>query len=84
MATINYLTTIEFDHGAVARAAEIAGNAGIRKPLLVTDPGIAAGPLLARVREVLAPLGPAIFDATPQNPTEEAVEAAVAAYRSNG
>ena len=84
MATINYLTTIEFDFGAVARAAEIAGNAGIRRPLLVTDPGIASGPLLARVREVLAPLQPAVFTATPQNPTEEAVEAAVAVYQQNG
>ena len=84
MATINYLTTIEFDFGAVARAAEIASNAGIRKPLLVTDPGIASGPLLARVREVLAPLQPVVFGATPQNPTEEAVEAAVALYKQSG
>ena len=84
MATINYLTTIEFDFGAVAKAAEIARNAGIARPLLVTDPGIAAGPLLARVREVLATLNPVVFDATPQNPTEEAVEAAVALYKANG
>ena len=84
MATINYLTTIEFEFGAVAKAAEIAANAGIRKPLLVTDPGLAAGPLLARVREVLANMQPVVFDATPQNPTEEAVEAAVALYKANG
>jgi 4-hydroxybutyrate dehydrogenase len=84
MTTINYLTTIEFDFGAVTRAAEIAGNAGMRKPLLVTDPGLAAGPVLARVREVLAPLQPATYDATPQNPTEEAVEAAVALYKAKG
>ena len=84
MATINYLTTIEFDFGAVAKAAEIATNAGMRKPLLVTDPGLAGGPLLARVREVLAALKPVVYDATPQNPTEEAVEAAAALYRANG
>ena len=83
MATINYLTTIEFDFGAVARAADIAEQVGMRRPLLVTDPGIAAGPLLARVREVLARLSPVVFDATPQNPDEDAVEKAVALFREN-
>jgi alcohol dehydrogenase class IV len=84
MATINYLTTIEFDYGAAARAGEIATGVGMRRPLLVTDPGIAAGPLLARVREALAPLEPVVFDATPQNPDEDAVLAAAALYRDRG
>ncbi len=84
MATINYLTTIEFDFGALTRAAEIAKSAGIMHPLLVTDPGLAKGPVMARVREVLAPLAPAVFDATPQNPDEEAVEKAVAIFRQHG
>jgi len=84
MATINYLTTIEFDFGALTRAAEIAKSAGIMHPLLVTDPGLAKGPEMARVREVLAPLAPAVFDATPQNPDEEAVEKAVAIFRQHG
>ena len=81
MATINYLTTIEFDFGAVAKAADFARSVGMTRPLLVTDPGLAKGPVLARVREVLAPLGPALFDGTPQNPDEAAVDAAVAIYR---
>ena len=29
MATINYLTTIEFEYGAIARAAEIAASLGM-------------------------------------------------------
>jgi alcohol dehydrogenase class IV len=84
MATINYLTTIEFDHGAVAKAADIARSAGMGKPLLVTDAGLARGPVMARVREVLAPQHPAEFTRTPQNPDEAAVEAAVETYKAEG
>lgn len=84
MATINYLTTVEFDFGAVQKAADIARAAGISKPLVVTDPGLAATPLVARVLEVLAPLAPVVFSGTPQNPTEEAVEQAVAMYAASG
>jgi alcohol dehydrogenase class IV len=84
MATINYLPTIEFDHGVVARAAEIAPSAGIRKPLLVTDPGLAAGDVFARVKQVFAGMATAVFDGTPQNPTEDAVLAAVEVYKAQG
>jgi 4-hydroxybutyrate dehydrogenase len=84
MATINYLTTIEFDFGAVSRVAEIAKAQGIRRPLLVTDPGLAAGPVLERVRAALGALAPVVFDRTPQNPDEDAVMSAAAVYRANG
>ena len=83
MATIQYLTRIEFEAGAVTRAADFAREIGIRRPLLVTDPALAANPVFARVLEVLQPLAPAIFDRTPQNPDEGAVVAAVAAYKAN-
>jgi alcohol dehydrogenase class IV len=81
MATISYLTTVEFDFGAVARVADIARSTGMTRPLVVTDPGLAAGPVFARVREALASLPHAVYDRTPQNPTEEAAEEATAAYR---
>jgi alcohol dehydrogenase class IV len=83
MATINYLTTIEFDFGAVARLAELAAGLGIKRPLLVTDPGLAGGPIARRVLEILAPMQPVLFADTPQNPDEDAVLAAAALYRAN-
>jgi len=83
VALIQYLTAIEFDHGAVARVAELARNLGMAKPLLVTDPGLAAGPVFARVRDLLASLGPVVFDRTPQNPDEPSVEAASARFREH-
>jgi 4-hydroxybutyrate dehydrogenase len=84
MATINYLTTIEFDFGAVGRLADIAASAGIRRPMLVTDPGLASGEVMARVMKVLAKLSPVVFDRTPQNPDEASVMAAATLYREAG
>lgn len=82
MALISYLTTIEFESGAVTKAADLTAGLGMKRPLLVTDPGLAKGPVFARVQEVLARLAPAVFDRTPQNPHEDAVAAAVAQYKA--
>ena len=84
LATISYLTQIEFEPGALTRAAELAESLGMKRPMLVTDPGLAAGTVMARVREVLEPLKPAIYDRTPQNPDEDSVEAAVKLYNEHG
>ncbi len=83
MALISYLTTIEFESGAVAKAADLAAGLGMKRPLLVTDPGLAKGPVFGRVQEVLARFAPAVFDRTPQNPHEDAVAAAVAQYKAS-
>ena len=80
MATINYLTTVEFDFGAVAKLADSVRALGIRRPMLVTDAGLASSAVMARVLEALGKLQPVIFDRTPQNPDEQAVEDAVALY----
>lgn len=84
MPSISYLTTIEFDFGAVARVAEIARQAGMSRPLVVTDPGLAAGPVFARVREALGSLPITVYDRTPQNPTEDAAEEAARLFRDAG
>ena len=84
MALITYLTTIHFDHGAIALAESECRRLGIARPLVVTDPGLAAGPLVARLREALGALPVTLFGDTPANPTEAAVLAALARYRDGG
>jgi 4-hydroxybutyrate dehydrogenase len=84
VAAISYLTAIEFDFGAVSRAAELAASLGMKRPMLATDPGLSAGPVMARVAEVLAAMRPVVFDRTPQNPDEDAVEAATRLYKESG
>src|SRR5688500_14413614 len=78
--TITYLTTTRFGAGAVELLPQELAELGIRKPLLVTDPGIARLPLLDRVRRML-PADHALFAETPGNPTEAAVDAAFDAFR---
>jgi 4-hydroxybutyrate dehydrogenase len=74
MTTISYLTQVEFDHGAVGQVAQIATSLGMRRPMLVTDPGLAHGPVMATVLSHLKVLDPVVYDRTPQNPDEESVE----------
>lgn len=80
MTDIGHITTIIFDDGALARLAGELAALGIRRPLVVTDPGIVACGLVDRVLAAL-PAGVAVFDATPANPTEAAVLAASALYQ---
>jgi alcohol dehydrogenase class IV len=83
MPIISYLTTIRFDFGAIAHLAEDMAAAGMSRPLLVTDKGVRAAGLADRVLAFL-PAGTAVFDATPANPTEEGVMAALEVYRQHG
>ncbi|NDZ12725.1 4-hydroxybutyrate dehydrogenase [Variovorax sp. WS11] len=84
MALINYITQIQIDFGAVQLLAQECDRIGIRRPLIVTDVGVRAAGVLDRVT---AHLGAGrdfiVFDATPSNPTERAVRAALALYVEN-
>ncbi len=82
MATISYLTTVQFDYGAIKLVGAECKRLGIARALIVTDRGIRASGLLERLRENLA--GTASFEVyedTPPNPTETAVRDALARYR---
>ena len=81
MATINYLTTIQFDFGAVKLLPGELERLGIRRPLLVTDKGVRAAGLLGRVIETLGASPAVVYDETPPNPTEDAVLAATEVFR---
>ncbi len=85
MATISYLTTVQFDFGAIDLLLAECKRLGISAPLVVTDKGIRASGLLKRLTQKLATaLKVEVFDETPANPTEAAVLQAVARYRDIG
>lgn len=85
MATINYLTTVELEPGAIALLPTALAQTGIRKPLVVTDAGIVRAGLLDRVLATLPSVeGIPIFRDTPPNPTEAAVAQATALYLADG
>lgn len=83
MATITYLTRIEFDFGLAAKLPAFCEELGIRRPLLVTDPGLTALGFIEPIVQHFAE-APLIFDGTPANPTEEAVMTALALYQAEG
>ena len=80
MARIAYLTTIDFGPGVIATLKDAVSELGLRRPLLVTDKGIEAAGLVDKARSYL-PAGTPVFVDTPPNPTEAAVQAALALYR---
>ena len=83
MDLITYLTRIQFGAGALSCLAEELKLLGAHAPLVITDRGVVAAGLAARVTALIPGTVP-IFDETPGNPTEAAVEAAATAYRRAG
>ena len=85
MATITYLTTIQFDFGALRLLPAELQRLGIRRPLLVTDRGVVGAGLAARVLDAIGTGAQAtLWDGTPPNPTEDAVMTAAHAYTEAG
>ncbi len=79
MSTISYLTRIEFGEGIISKLPDLLAGLGVKRPMIATDKGLVATGLVAKIAGLL-PQAPVIFDATPANPTEEAVLAAYAHY----
>jgi 4-hydroxybutyrate dehydrogenase len=83
LATISYLTRIEFGEGEAARLPALCREVGMARPLLVTDAGLTALGLTARIAALFQG-APPVYDATPANPTEAAVLDALARYKAEG
>lgn len=84
MSQIRYLNTVEIEAGAIKNLSSACKNMGMKRPLLVTDKGVVAAGLVAKVLELMRDVeSVAVFDETPSNPTERAVMAAVEVYKEN-
>jgi alcohol dehydrogenase class IV len=83
MSLINYVTKIQFGYDSLQTLAAEAERAGMKRPMIVTDVGVRRAGIVDKVIAALdASTPPAIFDATPPNPNESAVRAAVELYLS--
>jgi alcohol dehydrogenase class IV len=78
-------TTIHFGPGARKLVGEHLRGQGIKRPLVVTDKGLAALPLIADLRDDLAAAGldVAVFSGVFGNPTAAQAMAGAAAYRAH-
>jgi alcohol dehydrogenase class IV len=81
---LNYPTAIKFGAGRIAELADHCRSTSIARPLFVTDPGLAAMPMVRAVIEDLkrARLGVALFCDVRSNPVEANVHAGIRAYNA--
>lgn len=85
MPLVEYLTRIQFDFGALKLLGDELKLLDVRRPLLVTDPGLVKLGLVERALDSLPPdMQVTLFDQTPENPTEDAVDDALHAYADAG
>ena len=86
IANWSYPTAIRFGAGRIVEIAEACAVAGIKKPLLVTDRGLAGMEITRRTLDLLeaAGLGRAMFADVDPNPNEKNATAGVKAYNDGG
>ncbi|WP_281971852.1 iron-containing alcohol dehydrogenase [Ruegeria faecimaris] len=80
----SYPTAIKFGAGRIKELPEACAAAGMKRPLLVTDKGLADLPITSATLDILeaAGLGRGLFSEVDPNPNEKNLEAGVAAYRA--
>ena len=85
-ANWSYPTAIRFGAGRIAEIANACSAAGITKPLLITDRGLADMEITGKTLDLLeaAGLGRAIFADVDPNPNEKNAEAGVRAFKEGG
>ena len=85
-ANWNFPTAIRFGAGRVSELGDACRTAGITRPLLVTDPGVAPLDITAGALEALAEAGleAAVFSQVQPNPTAANVEAGLKVLREGG
>lgn len=84
MAVMNYLTQCTFDFGALGALPKVLPSFGVKRPFVVTDPGLKANGLLDKLLAALGEAPAGVFTDTPANPTESASRAAAEAYKAAG
>ncbi|MES0823857.1 iron-containing alcohol dehydrogenase [Ruegeria sp. SCP11] len=82
----SYPTAIKFGAGRIRELPEACAAAGMKKPLLVTDKGLADLPITTATLDILeaADLGRGLFAEVDPNPNEKNLDAGVAAYNAGG
>lgn len=85
-ANWSYPTAIRFGAGRISEIADACAAAGIKKPLLVTDRGLANMDITRRTLDLMAAggLGRAMFAQVDPNPNEQNAEAGVRVFRDGG
>jgi len=83
-ANWSYPTAIRFGAGRISELPQACQAAGIKRPLIVTDRGLAQMPITQKTLDTLdeAGLGRALFGDVDPNPNEKNLAAGVAAFKA--
>ncbi|MBB6223608.1 iron-containing alcohol dehydrogenase [Rhizobium leguminosarum] len=85
-ANWSYPTSVKLGRGRIKELADACKSLGIKKPLLVTDRGLASMAITKNALDILedAGLGRSIFADVDPNPNEKNLEAGVRAFKDGG
>lgn len=85
-ANWSYPTSVKLGRGRIKELADACKSLGMKKPLLVTDRGLASMAITKNALDILedAGLGRAIFADVDPNPNEKNLEAGIKAFRDGG
>lgn len=85
-ANWSYPTAIKFGAGRITELPDACSQAGMSKPLFVTDRGLAGMDITTRALDILqaAGLGAAMFSDVDANPNEVNLAAGLEAYKAGG
>lgn len=85
-ANWSYPTAVKLGRGRIKELAEACKSLGIRKPLLVTDRGLASMAITGTALDILedAGLGRAMFSEVDPNPNDRNLDAGVKAFKDGG
>ena len=84
MAVITFVNQCHIEHGAIDMLGETLKQLGIKRPLICTDKGLVSVGIVDTIRSRIPnDVDVAIYDGTPENPTESAVKDAVRMFMEN-
>jgi len=83
LSRFSFPTTVHFGSGARRLVDDYLRQQGVARPLIVTDRGLAALPMLAEFRSLLPGVAVEVFAGVHGNPARAQVAAGVEAYRAH-
>jgi len=85
-ANWNYPTSVRFGPGRIAELPDACKAAGIQHPLLVTDPGLSALPIVKHAVDLMAAAGmkPGVFSDLRPNPVSKNVDDGISTFHAGG